>query len=109
MREVLRRRLVLSTPVFSAHERALMAQFEATLAAAVALDLGDPPDGVRPRMVAAAATAALLSTESYHHEEGGVDPATAEAESLALLDDALTFLRGGIDALQRTRSGGARE
>jgi len=60
-------------------------------------------------MVAAAATAALLSTESYHHEEGEADAAIAKAESLALLDDALTFLRGGIDALQHARSGGARE
>jgi len=108
-REVLRRRLVMGTPVLSAHERALTAQFEAALAAAVALDLGDPPDGVRPRMVAAAATAALLSTESYHHEHGEADAAIAKAESLALLDDALTFLRGGIDALRRARSGGARE
>jgi AcrR family transcriptional regulator len=103
--EFRRRQLVLCTPSLTAHERSLMGRFEATLAEAVARDLGDPPDGVRPRMVAAAATAALLSTESYYKDEGpeqAQSPLT-KAMSLALLDDALTFLRGGIAALQDRR------
>jgi AcrR family transcriptional regulator len=102
-REFCRRRLVLTTPVLAAYERGLMAQFESTLAGAVARDLGDPPDGVRPRMVAAAATAALLSTESYYKDEGREHAQLGKAASLALLDDALTFLRGGLGALQRGR------
>ncbi len=99
--ELRRRRLVLCTPNLAAHERGLMAQFESTLAEAVARDLGDPPDGVRPRMVAAAGTAALLSTESYYKDAGPEGSRLMKDASLALLDDALTFLRGGIAALQR--------
>ncbi len=100
-REFRRRRLVLCTPVLTAHERALMGSFEGTLAEAVARDLGDPPDGIRPRMVAAAATAALLSTESYYKDEGPEHAEVSKATSLAMLDDTLTFLRGGLAALQR--------
>ncbi len=100
-REFRRRQLVLCTPVLTAHERALMMRFEEELAGAVARDLGEPPDGIRPRMVAAAATAALLSTESYYKDEGPEHAEVSKATSLAMLDDTLTFLRGGLAALQR--------
>jgi AcrR family transcriptional regulator len=99
--ELCRRRLVATTPVLADHERTLMARFEEILAAAVAEDLGDAPDAVRPRMVAAAAAAALLSTESYYKlEDGSVDPRLLEEGAVGLLDDTLAFLRGGLAALQ---------
>ncbi len=98
-RELCRQRVVRSTPALAAYERGLMAQFERTLASAVARDLGDPADAVRPRMVAAAATAALLTMESYYQDEGATHE-LPKAQSLTLLEDALTFLRGGLDALQ---------
>jgi hypothetical protein len=66
------------------------------LSVAVAQDLGLPEDALRPRMVAAAGTAALgaLSTFYDEHADRGTDP-------LVAVDEALVFLRGGIAALQQ--------
>ena len=94
-RERTRRRLVQDTPVLGEHERANMAEFEDVLAAAVARDLDLPPTHLRPRMVGAAATAALTILSDFYDE-------AAEARApdpVAVLDEALTFLRGGIAAL----------
>ena len=94
-RERKRRCLVQETPTLREHERANMAEFEDLLAEAVARDLGLPPASLRPRMVGAAATAALTALSDFYDEE---EPAEAP-DPLALLDEALVFLRGGIDAL----------
>lgn len=92
-REGLRRRVIDATPVLHAHERQLMARFEVVLRAAVAVDLGETPDDMRPRLVAATAAAALESTRPPE----GVSYSTDEV--LARIDAALAFLRGGLDAL----------
>lgn len=75
----------------AAHEQHLRARFEEILAEGVARDLGVPVDSLRPRLVAGAAVAALTSIDK--------DGANRE-QSLALLDEAFTFLRGGVAALQ---------
>lgn len=94
-RERTRRRLVHDTPVLGEHERANMAEFEDVLAVAVARDLDLPPAHLRPRMVGAAATAALSMLSDFYDGEGeGATP-----DPVAVLDEALTFLRGGIAAL----------
>ena len=77
-----------------------MGRFEVLLAEAIAADLGEQPDDVGPRLVAAAAAAALLALQP---EPGACAP-TSEAELLAPLDEAFAFLRGGIAALERRRS-----
>ena len=75
----------------------MMARIQELLREAIAHDLDEPPDALRPRLVAAAAMAALSSLDDSFDQASR--PA-AKAEALAVLDDAILFLRGGIDALQ---------
>ncbi len=91
-----RRRLVAATPALAAHERGNLARFEAVLARAVADDLGVPADSLRPHLVAAAAVAALDAL-GRHGEDA---PKPAGERAVAVLDEALTFLQGGLDALR---------
>lgn len=102
-RDACRRRLIVDNEALTAHERHLMGRFERLLAENVARDLGDEPDDLQPRLVAAAAIAALMAmsdkgAEDGHEHKGGIDE-----EGLAQLDDAFAFLRGGIAALQERR------
>jgi hypothetical protein len=66
---------------------------------AIADDLGEPQDTLRPRLVTAAAIAALTSLEGTIHDKA--EQRVAKVEALSVLDDAMLFLRGGIDALQK--------
>ena len=98
-RELRRREVIEATEQLRAHERHLIARFETVIAAAAADDLGASPGDLHPRLVAAAAGAALTTLQP--------DPAALEAppgsDPLAPLDDALAFLRGGMAALRRRR------
>jgi AcrR family transcriptional regulator len=100
-RDWVRRRLVCDNEALASHERHLMGRFERLIAASVAVDLGDEPDDLPPRLVAAAAIAALMAMQPD-------DPAghkqAVDAAGLAQLDDAFAFLRGGIAALQQRRA-----
>lgn len=92
-REELRRAVIEATPVLLAHQRQSLARLEVVLRAAVAADLGETPDDMRPRLVAATTAAALDATYPTDGEPRDM------AEVLARLDQALTFLRGGLAAL----------
>jgi MftR C-terminal domain len=76
----------------------ILARVHELLLEAVADDLGEPPDALRPQLVTAAAVAALTSLEPGIRERA--EQRTAKADALAVLDDAMLFLRGGLDALQ---------
>jgi len=95
--EVLRNCLVRENEALAAHERHLMGRLEALIAETVADDLGVEPGDLRPRLVAAAAIAALLSLKSDDPD----DAKRADPEGLAKLDEAFAFLRGGIAALKQ--------
>jgi AcrR family transcriptional regulator len=97
-RERLQRELVRTTQSLHEHNRSLMARLEVALGEAVAADLGADQGPLRPRMVAAAATAALSMLEAFYDEK--VDLLAGEADPMAVVDEALTFLRGGIEALR---------
>ena len=99
--EEIRNQLVCDNEGLQAHERHLMSRFESIIATSVAGDLGDEPGDLRPRLVATAAIAALTSLKPPEGEPH-VRPT---AESLAVVDDALAFLQGGIAALQERRVG----
>jgi AcrR family transcriptional regulator len=99
-RGAIRKQLTCDNEGLDAHERHLMSRFEALIAASVAEDLGDEPNDLGPRLVAAAAIAALTSLESSEPKDRAAPPS---AEDLALLDDAFAFLQGGIAALQERR------
>lgn len=104
-REVVRHQLLCDNDSLAAHERHLMSRFEALIAKSVARDLGEDPDDLRPRMVAAAALAALRALDSPEKKAGPKQPPTQE--DLEVLDEAFAFLRGGIAALQRRRTAAA--
>src|ERR671916_524043 len=57
-------------------------------------------DALRPRLVAAAAMAALTSLEGSVDEKAAEQLPVAKEEALGVLDEVIVFLRGGIDALQ---------
>jgi AcrR family transcriptional regulator len=92
-----RRRLVRTTPALRAHDRANLARFEVLLAEAVAADLGVAPDSLRPHLVSAAAMAALESLDRFDDQSA----ARSGEQVVAAMDEALVFLRGGLDALRR--------
>ena len=77
-------------PGLSAFQQHQQAKFEDVLREGVARDLGEPPDGLRPKLVAAAIMAALVAI-------GDEDPSRDRA--LEMIDEALVFLRGGVAAL----------
>ncbi|TML95363.1 MAG: TetR family transcriptional regulator [Actinobacteria bacterium] len=101
-REALRHRLCEQHEAIAAHERHLMGRIEGIIAGSVAADLGDDPGALRPRMVAAAAIAALMAMRP---DDPGTEATMSRQEKMARLDEALGFLSGGIATLQRNDTG----
>jgi AcrR family transcriptional regulator len=95
---LLRKRLCREDEGLANFQGGVMARIQELLLDAIADDLGEPRDALRPRLVTAAAIAALTSLEGTIHDNA--EQRVAKAEALAVLDDAMLFLRGGIDALQ---------
>jgi AcrR family transcriptional regulator len=96
---LLRKRLCREDDGLANFENGTMARVHELLLEAIAVDLDEPHDALRPRLVAAAAMAALNSLDASFDEQAERVP-VAKAEALAVLDDAMLFLRGGIEALQ---------
>jgi hypothetical protein len=97
---LLRKRLCHEDEGLANFQGGVMARINELLLEAIANDLGEPQDALRPRLVAAAAMAALTSLEGTFDEKAEQRVPGAKAEALAVLDDAMLFLRGGIDALK---------
>jgi AcrR family transcriptional regulator len=95
---LLRKRLCREDEGLANFQAGMMARVQELLLEAIADDLDEPQDALRPRLVTAAAMAALTSLESTVREKA--DQRIAKADALAVLDDVIAFLRGGIDALQ---------
>jgi AcrR family transcriptional regulator len=96
-RELCRKRVIRNSETLDAHRRALMGRMEDMLAEAIARDFGNRPGDLRPPMIASAAVAALGSLDRT-----GTNPQSppTREEALAMIDQALTFLQGGLAALQ---------
>ena len=94
-RGTVRRRLCSEHESIAAHERYLMGRFEAIIAESVAADLGDASTDLRPRMIAAAAVAAVAAMLP---DDPRAEDMTSE-EKLERLDEALEFLSGGVAVL----------
>ena len=91
------------SPSVAACDLRHMRQFERRLAEAVGEDLGEPADALRPRLVAAAATAALQASSDSADAVLEDDPKAAEAmlaDPMSFIDDALRFLDAGLAALR---------
>jgi len=99
-RELCRKRVVKQSETLDAHRRALMGRMEDILAEAVARDFGNQPGDLRPPMIASAAVAALSSLDRPGITDRDSPPTREEA--LAMIDQALTFVQGGLTALRRT-------
>ena len=97
---ILRKRLCRKHEALANFERGMTARIHELLLEAIADDLDAPQEALRPRLVAAAAMAALTSLEDGIDEGAEPRAPVAKAEALAVLDDAILFLRGGLDALQ---------
>jgi AcrR family transcriptional regulator len=95
---LLRKRLCREDEGLANFEGGVMARINELVLESIAHDLGEPRDALRPRLVAAAAMAALTSLDGSFDENAG--ERAPKTEALALLDDAMLFLRGGLDALQ---------
>ena len=79
------------------HDRALRGHFEEELVRALREDFSDRGDrDVRARMVAAAAVSALAALDDDH----GASGKRGDGDPMAIVDDALAFVRGGIAALE---------
>ena len=96
-------RLIRESPAVAACDMQKMRQFERRLGEAVADDLEEPPDALRPRLVTAAAVAALQASQDRAHQLIEDDPEAAAAiaaDPTSFIDDALRFLEGGLAALR---------
>jgi AcrR family transcriptional regulator len=97
----LRKKIITSTPTLQMKMGARNAQLEPMLAESIAKDLGAGPDDLRPLLIAASMTTAFMSVrDRFIEAESGGEPVTHE-EAMAVLDQVLEFLRGGLEALQR--------
>jgi len=87
----LKERLIRENESLAAHSQHLKGKFADLLAEAVAQDLGDAPDDLRPRLVAAAVTATAGVLENLPDDD---------EHSVETFDSLFAFLRGGLAALQ---------
>jgi AcrR family transcriptional regulator len=97
-RERCRQQVIAGSEALLAHRRTLMGRAEAVLSEAVAVDLGTDAEDVRPRMIAAAAVAAMSKLGEYYKADEA-RRSTGESR-LEVVDHAFTFLRGGIAAMR---------
>jgi len=91
------------SPAVAACDLRHVRMFEERLAEAVAEDLDEAPDALRPRLVAAAAMAALQASSDKADmiaERDDEQVADMLANPMPVLDDALRFLEAGLAALQ---------
>jgi AcrR family transcriptional regulator len=96
----LRKKVIMASPALQMKMRAHHAQIQPMLAESIARDLGTGPDDLRPLLVAASMTAAFESvSERFFEAESDGEPINHE-EGMAILDEVLEFLRGGLEAIQ---------
>lgn len=99
-----RRRIIEADVDLRAHERRALDAVGEVLTASLARDLGTERDDVMAQMAAAAAVGALQSIGRQAFADAGDDGAPRREAALALLDEAIAFVDGGVRAL-RARSG----
>jgi len=80
------------------HQRARQSELCGVVAEAVASELGGEADDFRVQLVNAAVGAAI--TAVYEHRTGVRSQTASRAQALAVVDEAIAFLRGGLDAIR---------
>ena len=80
------------------HQLIRQAAFGLVIATAIAHELGEKVDDLRPQLVTAAVIAAFTAT--YEHRYRARSQSASRAQAVAVIDEAITFLRGGLDAIR---------
>jgi AcrR family transcriptional regulator len=80
------------------HQRARQAELGNMIAAAVADELGEDADDFRLQLVTAAVAAAV--TAVYEHRYNVRSQTASRAQAVAVIDEAIAFLRGGLEAIR---------
>ncbi|HWF34155.1 MAG TPA: helix-turn-helix domain-containing protein [Solirubrobacteraceae bacterium] len=78
-------------------KRARFAPLERLVVASIAQDLQAGPDDIRPQIVAAALMAAFAAVSD---DDEAPSEAYSQEHALAVIEDVLSFLRGGLQALR---------
>jgi AcrR family transcriptional regulator len=94
----IRWQIVRNDEVLLAHQRARQASFGEVIAKAIADELGERVDDLRPQLVTAAVIAAFTAT--YEHRYRARSQSASRAQAVAVIDEAITFLRGGLAAIR---------
>jgi AcrR family transcriptional regulator len=95
---MLRKRIIAANEALRLSERARFARLEELLAESIARDLDAGPDDIRPLLIAASVTAAFNAARDRLHASS---KAISHEEALAILDQVVELLRGGVQALQQ--------
>jgi len=95
-----RRRVVAADEGLRAYEHRFTQRAQETIAAAMARDLGGAPTDLEPRMAAAATVTVFDVLGETLTPDALFEGEEVRAGALALLDRALTFIGGGIEALR---------
>jgi AcrR family transcriptional regulator len=98
---MLRKKIIHDDEELRLAARAHHGRVEQLIAELIAQDLDAPPGDIRPVLVAASMTAMFTDLRDRLEAEAG-GPMTFE-QAIAVLEDVLEFLRGGLEALQRAR------
>jgi AcrR family transcriptional regulator len=93
-----RKRIVSGDETLRRNERARLAPFEHLLVEAIAQDLNARPDDIRPQIVAAALIATFSTLQDRN---GALSGSVPPEEAMAVVNDVICFLRGGLEALRR--------
>ncbi|MGH3264838.1 MAG: hypothetical protein ACRDNS_22930, partial [Trebonia sp.] len=96
---MLREKIIHTDERLRLSKRARFGRVEQLIAESIAKDLQAGPDDVRAPLVAASITAALTTLPDRLASEAG-EPISHE-QAAAILDEVLTFLSGGLEALRR--------
>jgi AcrR family transcriptional regulator len=96
---ILRKRIISGHEELRLAERARFTQVEELIAESIAKDLDAGPTDIRPPLVAASMTAAFRAARERVESESR-EPISHE-QAMAVLDEVLDFLRGGLDGLKR--------
>jgi AcrR family transcriptional regulator len=96
--DLLRKRILASDETLRRQQRARFAPFEQLIVEAIAHDLHAKPGDLGPQLVAGCLAAAFSAV----HDPDPSAPSSFSPERLmAVIDDVMSFMRGGLEALRR--------
>ncbi|HEY3728170.1 MAG TPA: TetR family transcriptional regulator [Solirubrobacteraceae bacterium] len=96
----LRKKIISSNEALRLSDHARSGPLEELIAESIAKDLDAAPGDIRPPLIAASIRAAFTTARERLEAQSG-EPITHE-QAMGILDEVLEFLRGGLQALQRS-------